>query len=301
MGDRTAISWADATWNPVAGCSRVSPGCDNCYAEKMAVRIQASGAEAYDGVVDRDGNWTGRINQSSERTRTLPWTWRKPRRIFVGSMTDMFHPTVPRDEIIEVFFAAVNNPHHQFLLLTKRAQRMAEILGDPRFRYEVKKRCGYLPLELAPWEWPLPNVWAGVSIEHQAYAFRARHLAETPAAVRWVSAEPLLGPVELDLEPIDWLVVGGESGPGARPMDPAWARSLRDQAADADTALYFKQWGSWTPSSGLEVGRTGPSQMMPSGQLMVRNRRTVEGDLDGVAHHDYPNLPKADADAGGVS
>src|SRR6266536_1542493 len=197
MGDSSAIEWTDATWNPVTGCTKISPGCKNCYAERLATRLQAMGNPRY-----RDGfKLTLHPNQL-----TLPLRWRDPRRIFVNSMSDLFHEDVPEEFIRRAFDVMVQAHWHSFQVLTKRSERLAELA--PR-----------LP-------WPA-NVWMGVSIENRRFVSRADDLRRVPAAVRFISAEPLLGPLEgLDLRGIDWLIVGGESGHGARPMDLEWARDL---------------------------------------------------------------------------
>lgn len=230
MGDKSKIEWTDATWNPVAGCSKVSPGCDNCYAIRTADWIQGmggKGAEAYIGTTNGEGDWSGTINLLDGRL-DKPLRWSKPRLIFVNSMSDLFHPDVPVDFIRKVW-AVMGDPkadRHTFQILTKRPQRMSRILGG---------------------EVPLENVWLGTSIETNEYAFRADHLRDTPAHVRWLSLEPLLGPLPgLDLTGIDWVVVGGESGPGARPMHPDWVRDIRDRCVAAGVPFHFKQRGRWT-------------------------------------------------------
>lgn len=242
MGDNSAIEWTEATWNPVTGCTKVSPGCDHCYAERIVERFHGKGSFA--------------VVQRSEEKLYLPLRWRKPRRIFVNSMSDLFHDDVPDSFIARVFSVMAATPHHTYQLLTKRHGRMHSLIGYDGIRL----------LEAAPTEesaaalyeqWPLPNVWLGVSVEDQKRAnLRIDALADTPAAVRWLSMEPLLGPVDLSrwLTQIDWVVVGGESGPGARPMHPDWVRSLRDQCTAAGVPFFFKQWGEWQDgSSGVHV------------------------------------------------
>jgi protein gp37 len=213
MADKSSIEWTDATWNFVTGCKHISPGCDNCYADALSRRLQAMGVARYRNAFELTIH---------EDLLDLPRRWRDPRRIFVNSMSDLFHNDVPR---------------HTYQILTKRADRLRHVGRG-----------------LA---WP-PNVWVGVSIENQTYAFRANRLREVPAAVRFLSVEPLLGPVTLDLDGIHWVIVGGESGPHARPMDRAWARSVRDQCRSAGVAFFFKQWGGRTPKAGgrLLDGRT---------------------------------------------
>ena len=228
MGDKSGIEWTDATWNFVTGCKHISPGCDNCYADALSRRLQAMGVERY-----RNG-FQLTIHES---LLDLPRRWREPRRIFVNSMSDLFHHDVPLDLIKRAFAVMADTPRHTFQILTKRADRARYVSGS-------------LP-------WP-PNVWMGMSVENQTYAFRAKRLADVPAAVRFLSVEPLLGPVTLHLRGIHWVIVGGESGPRARPMDPAWARSVRDQCRAAGVAFFFKQWGGRTPKAGGRMldGRT---------------------------------------------
>jgi len=229
MSDHSSIEWTDATWNPVTGCTKVSPGCKNCYAERLAIRLRAMGNPRY-----RHGfAVTLQSNQLS-----LPLRWRRGRRIFVNSMSDLFHETVPDDYIRRVFDVMVEAPWHTFQILTKRSRRLATLA--PR-----------LP-------WPA-NVWQGVSIESARYAVRARDLRSVPAAVRFLSVEPLLGSIPaLPLEGIDWVIVGGESGGRRRAMAPDWVRQLRDQCQTAGVAFFFKQWGGRTPKAGGRVldGRT---------------------------------------------
>lgn len=277
MSDNTTIEWSDATWNPVTGCTKVSPGCDNCYAETFAERWRGTPGHHFENGFD--------LTLRPERLGQ-PIRWTRPRRIFVNSMSDLFHDKVDVGFIAEVFAVMAAAHWHTFQLLTKRHGRMRSLLGDPAFHELVKEES----LELAkegvdvrpnnPWEvWPLRNVWVGVSVEDQKRAdLRIPALLDTPAAVRWISAEPLLGPVDLSrwmgaltcgcggepggptfgcsagcMEPtpggIDWVVVGGESGPRARPMHPQWARDLRDQCTAAGVPFLFKQFGAWVPES----------------------------------------------------
>lgn len=242
MSDKSAIQWTDATWNPTRGCSVVSPGCVNCYAMKMAHRFDRPGG-AYEGLTkmtSQGAQWSGTIALVADAL-TIPLRWKKPRRIFVDSMSDLFHPDVPEKYIDRVFEVMSLSPRHTFQVLTKRPERMHELLT--RWAQD-----GYRGA---------PNVWLGTSVESQKYADeRIPILLDTPAAVRFISAEPLLGPIDLtDYLPgadyasqhhgrgLDWVIVGGESGPKARPFNFAWARSLRDQCRDASTAFYLKQLG----------------------------------------------------------
>lgn len=258
MGDRTAIEWTDATWNPIVGCSKVSPGCDNCYAIGVAHRGMT---EHHRGLTIRVRNgdsetteWNGEIHRAPDSIFMQPLRWQRPRRIFVNSLSDLFHPGVSDGTITEIVAVMALAQQHTFQVLTKRPQRMAALLNDEGFHHDLRDMIGWLrdrfrsDQMLVNRPWPPPNVWWGVSTESNRYAWRADHLRDTPAAVRWVSAEPLLGPLDqLNLTGIDWVVAGGESGPGARPMHPQWARDLRDRCADDGIAFHFKQWGSWAP------------------------------------------------------
>jgi protein gp37 len=229
MGDHSAIEWTDATWNPVTGCTKVSPGCKHCYAERLAARLQAMGNQRY-----RNGF---AVTLHPDQV-DLPLRWAQPRRIFVNSMSDLVHEAVPEAFIARVFAVMARAPRHIFQVLTKRADRAAELA--PR-----------LP-------WP-PNVWQGVSVETARYTGRIERLRRIPAAVRFLSVEPLLGPIPaLPLDGIDWVIVGGESGPRHRPLDPVWARDIRDQCVRAHVPFFFKQWGGKTSKSGGRIldGRT---------------------------------------------
>ena len=236
----TNIEWTDETWNPIVGCSKVSLGCDNCYAVGT---VHRGLAEQHRGLTVRaEGatDWTGEV-RVVESMMDRPLRWKKPRRIFVNSLSDLFHPGVSDETIARIFAVMALAPQHTFQVLTKRPQRMADMLSTMLFWKVVASHCA--DDQTASLSWPyrtaianhqgLPNVWLGVSIESDRYAFRADHLRRTPAAVRWISAEPLLGPLpSLDLTGIDWLVVGGESGPKARPMHPQWVRDIRDECTD---------------------------------------------------------------------
>ena len=233
MGDRSAIEWTEATWNPTTGCDRTSPGCDHCYALTLARRLKAMGQLKYQQDGDPRTSGEGFALTLHPDAVDLPRKWSVPRLVFVNSMSDLFHQEVPDDFITTVMSTMRDTPQHTYQVLTKRSHRLAKISADI--------------------DWP-PNVWMGVSVESNRYAFRADHLRATTAAVKFLSLEPLLGPLpSLDLDGIDWVIVGGESGPNARKMDASWARDLRDRCVSADIPFFFKQWGGRTPKSG---GRT---------------------------------------------
>lgn len=214
MADNSKIEWTEATWNPVTGCTKVSQGCKHCYAERLAKRLKAMGSARY-----RNGFKITLHEDLLDR----PKRWKAPRVIFVNSMSDLFHPQVPLDFILRVFETMEACPQHTFQILTKRSDRLrgcADVLPWPR------------------------NVWMGVSVEDQKVLHRVLDLQAVHAAVRFLSCEPLIGPLdELPLDGIHWVIVGGESGPKARPMDPAWVRSIRAQCRKAKVAFFFKQWG----------------------------------------------------------
>ncbi|MEK7477152.1 MAG: phage Gp37/Gp68 family protein [Candidatus Coatesbacteria bacterium] len=214
MGDHSAIEWTDSTWNPVTGCTKVSQGCKHCYAERMARRLQAMGVRRY-----RHGF---RLTLQRD-VLDLPLHWRDPRKVFVNSMSDLFHQSVPLEYVAEVFKTMKLAHWHTFQILTKRPERLAEIS--------------------AHLDWPA-NVWMGTSVESVDHWNRVEILRKVPAAVRFISAEPLLGPFgRQDFSGISWVIVGGESGPGARPTDPQWVREIRDQCFNQNVAFFFKQWG----------------------------------------------------------
>lgn len=214
MGANSAIEWTEATWNPVTGCDKVSPGCKHCYAERMAERLQAMGQRNYA---------RGFALTLQEHAVGLPLTWKKPQTIFVNSMSDLFHQDVPLDFIRRVFDVMTRAHWHQYQVLTKRAERLERIAPD------------------LPWA---RHIWMGVSVESEDYIDRIDHLRRTAAAVKFLSLEPLLGPLpSLDLRGIDWVIVGGESGHGARPMPEAWVVDIREQCQAAAVPFFFKQWG----------------------------------------------------------
>jgi protein gp37 len=214
MATNSSIEWTEATWNPVTGCSKVSPGCQHCYAERMAKRLQAMGQSNYS---------RGFKVTLQEHMLTVPLTWRRPKRIFVNSMSDLFHESVPADFIHRVFEIMEKAHWHTYQVLTKRSRRLLELDSDL--------------------EWS-PHVWMGVSVESEIYKHRIDHLRQSRARVKFLSLEPLLGPLErLDLRDIGWVIVGGESGPGARPMQGEWVLDIRDQCRRARVPFFFKQWG----------------------------------------------------------
>ena len=232
MADKTGIEWTDATWNPVTGCTKVSPGCAHCYAEAITLRYKRGGPFL-------PGKTTIRLHPDRLRQ---PERWRTPRMVFVNSMSDLFHEEIPFSFVAEVFEVMKSCSSHTFQVLTKRPQRMFE----------------YTQTTNASKSWPI-NVWAGVSVENQYWADRRIPvLQEIPAAVRFLSCEPLLKPVTLDLRGIHWVIVGGESGRRARPMDASWATDIRDQCLEAGVAYFFKQWGGRTSKAG---GRTLDGQI----------------------------------------
>jgi protein gp37 len=253
VSDRTKIEWTSATWNPTTGCDRVSSGCDHCYALTLARRLKAAGNPRYqvDGDPRRSGLGFGLTLHWDKIDQ--PLRWRSPRFVFVDSMSDLFHADVPTEFIERVFEVMARAPQHRFQILTKRPGRMASVL---------RRMCSD----------PLPNVWLGTSVENQDWAkIRIPKLLETPAAVRFLSCEPLLGPLDItawlqprggnggeasgtnELPRIDWVIVGGESGPQHRLMLPDWARSVRDQCQAAAIPFFFKQWGGRTPKAGGRV------------------------------------------------
>jgi len=225
MAEKTQIEWTDATWNPVTGCTKIGPGCDNCYAERFAERWRGIKDHPYEQGFDLKV-WPHRLEQ--------PKKWKKPRMIFVNSMSDLFHKKIDKNYISQVFDAMEDADHHVFQVLTKRSSIMRKFVND---RYG---KAG------AP-----VHIWLGVSVEDDAHKGRIEHLRGTNAKARFISFEPLLGPIDsVDLQGIHWAIVGGESGPRARPMEPEWATSLRDQCLKQGVEFFFKQWGGPRPKSG---------------------------------------------------
>lgn len=309
MGDKTGIEWTDATWNPIRGCTRVSEGCRNCYAETVAARFSGPG-QAYHGFADRDragSKWTGRVKTVWHMV-DQPIRWQKPRRIFVNSMSDLFHPSLDIEELASIYavmVAAVHLRGHTMQVLTKRPDYMRQVLMQEQFWETVNAQAKSLithhdflmrkrgetramPTEYGPNN-PPPGIWLGTSVENQAAADeRIPHLLATPAALRFLSCEPLLGPVDAtrilrksrgrhdrlhaftgewtsastgcvveEVGTIDWVIAGGESGPGARPMHPDWARQLRDQCELVSVPFFFKQWGEFLIAEDVIADETG--------------------------------------------
>jgi protein gp37 len=320
MADRSSIEWTDATWNPIRGCTRVSEGCRNCYAESVAARWSDPGA-AYHGFADRDrpgSKWTGRV-ELAEKQLDQPLRWKRPRRIFVNSMSDLFHEALP-DEAIDRVFAIMGASDdvglgHTFQILTKRSARMLEYM-------QVHARAAWNSRRIGPSIWPPRNVWLGVSVEDQTQlAIRGWHLSQVAATARFYSYEPALGPLDPScitnrwgtvwnaltgrvlhaasgppqVGAVHWVIAGGESGNRARPMDPKWARSLRDQCAAAGVPFFFKQWGSWVPDPKVYPEplrqQDGLRHWGGSGPYAYSWRTGYGGhgaQLDGIEHKAFP-------------
>ncbi|MFF5126532.1 DUF5131 family protein [Streptomyces syringium] len=247
MSDRSAIEWTEATWNPTTGCDRVSAGCDNCYALTLAKRLKAMGAAKYQEDGDPRTSGPGFGLTVHPGALDVPRGWKRPRMVFVNSMSDLFHARVPLPFVRDVFAVMTETPQHTYQVLTKRSRRLRRIADRL--------------------EWP-QNLWMGVSVENAEQLSRADDLRAVPAAVRFLSLEPLLGPLTgLELDGMGWVIVGGESGPGHRPMEPAWVIEIRDACRDAGVPFFFKQWGGRSPKTGGRdlQGRTWD-------QLPVRGR-----------------------------
>lgn len=296
MGNKTGIEWTDATWNPIRGCSRVSEGCRNCYAERTAGRF-SGGGQPYEGLaqfVGKEARWTGEIKFMEDRLED-PLRWKRPRRIFVNSMSDLFHEKVTVDQLCAICDVMGRAKQHTFQVLTKRPERMFGFLSDL----------------LAFGPEPPAHIWWGVSVEDQKTADeRIPLLLQTPAAVRWVSYEPALGPVDfgkwiptrccngvdcgcmgLPIIPppyIDWLVAGGESGQHARLMHPDWARSARDQCVAAGVPLFFKQWGEHLPPMTDGALIDGHQELNASHDFVRVGKKAAGRTLDGRTWDEYP-------------
>lgn len=312
---KTRIEWATDSWNPIVGCSKCSPACDHCYAEKMAVRLAAMGQSRYKVVIDGK-NWNGRLH-FDHTTLDSVMHWKKPRRIFVTSMGDAFHESVPFHWIDQIFDMVRNCPLHTFIILTKRADRMLNYLAS---------------LEIDRFDVVYPNVWCGVTICNQQEANeKIPLLLQVPAAVRFVSIEPILGKIDLttikwvdtsykgrgqcvlhfdalhnnhpdspfNKQKLDWVICGGESGPGARPVQPDWVRSLRDQCKAHDVPFMFKQWGEFAPENAIlddgsplhdSFRRNAVKHICDNGEYVYRvGKHRTTRTLDGVIHDEYPN------------
>lgn len=309
------IEWTDETWNPITGCSVVSPGCTNCYAMRQA-GTRLKNMPQYEGLTLLDAKkpvWNGKL-RFNESALDKPSGWRKPRRIFVNSMGDLFHENVPHDILDKIWMVMALNRHHTFQILTKRPELARAYLG--RGQPEVVSDIYTVAHGTKECPWPLPNVWLGVSVENQMMAERRIPLLlDTPAAIRWISAEPLLGNLYLEASEVpvdttgdgesddcetmnllalglDWVVTGGESGPDARPMNPIWALSLRDQCVRNGVAFNFKQWGEWVPAPAIDP-HVKPSReyTFDSGwPRMFRVGKKAAGRLlDGVLHDGFPD------------
>ncbi|MCZ0926504.1 phage Gp37/Gp68 family protein [Halomonas janggokensis] len=342
MSNKTGIEWTDATWNPIRGCSRVSDGCRNCYAESVANRFSGDG-QPYEGLIAKGGQWNGQIMLVDHKIDE-PCRMTRPRMIFVNSMSDLFHPNISFEVVAGIFGIMAAASWHTFQVLTKRPERMREFFqwiddhplrsmfdcqklqeqhpgSDWRPFFLADMASKILPsggeglkVELKP-EWPLQNVWLGISVEDQATANeRIPLLLQVPAEVRWLSCEPLLGPIGIDTllgkmpedddgapypGNIGWVVVGGESGSNARPMHPEWATSLRNQCADAGVPFLFKQWGEWLPvgknphdldTAIIQRGQTNTRcYAWGDGEAAIRVGKKATGRLlEGKLHDAYP-------------
>ncbi len=314
------IEWTEETWNPVTGCTRISEGCHHCYIERTPPMRMAH--RRFDG--SHIGATTGVLFHPERLTQ--PFGWRKPRRVFVNSMSDLFHDKVPGEYIARVFATMALADRHTFQILTKRPQRMRALLADGGQALLEETTDEETASALYDAHWPLPNVWVGTSVESQKWAdIRIPQLLATPAAVRWISAEPLLGPIDLDgpldatgqhrpkltywltgrpgwaadgtldVRPrLDWVVVGGETGPGGRPMDPAWARTMRDQCTAAGVPFFFKQWGDYVTVDQMPEDTFrdldalhGPSSLAREVQWHV-GKKHAGRELDGREWNEYP-------------
>jgi len=246
MSDKSKIEWTDATWNPVTGCTKISPGCAHCYAETFAKRFRGVPDHPYEQGFDLK-LWPDRLD--------LPLAWKERKMIFVNSMSDLFHENVPDDFIGKVFDVMTQAKHHIFQVLTKRSERMLA-WTMAHFYSDRSKKGGKAT-------WP-QNVWLGVSLENQNYTWRIKHLQKSPTYIRFISIEPLLSPISLDealLDDIQWVIVGGESGPRARPMKPEWVYEIRNQCEKYRVPFFFKQWGTFD-SSGKRVGKKAAGRIL---------------------------------------
>lgn len=305
MSSKSNIEWTDATWNPCLGCSKISPGCKKCYAirevHRMASNPHPRVRAANEGLTVLEGgylNWTGEVRLVPERLQ-IPLRTRKPTTYFVNSLSDWLHDSLDFPTISRIWLTMLACPWHRFQLLTKRAERLPDFV---RWSYDGPDPQAYAERSAA-------HMWLGVSVESRGYLSRIDHLRRTPAAVRFLSLEPLLEDLgQLDLTGIHWVIVGGESGPGARPMHPDWVRSIRDQCVAAGVPCFFKQWGEWSPGHPLidkfhpEYGKTQQQSVTFSGGSLLKNpclkyeRMTRVGKkaagrfLDGRTWDEMPNV-----------
>jgi protein gp37 len=284
MSDNSAIEWTDTTWNPTTGCDRISAGCDNCYALTMAKRLKAMGSAKYQNDGDPRTSGPGFGLTIHPDSLNDPLTWKKPRKVFVNSMSDLFHARVPLAFVRQVFEVMEATPQHTYQVLSKRGSRLPKVADK-------------LP-------WP-SNVWLGTSVESADELHRIDALRHVPAAVRFLSCEPLIGPLgKVDLTGIHWVIAGGESGsgPDIRPMHPDWARQLRDQCVAADVPYFFKQWGAWVPTGKVGLGRPFPGNVfvgppVDEDGFRIEMRRVAKKaagrELDGRTWDEYPQTVPA--------
>jgi protein gp37 len=262
MAGLSEIEWTDATWNPISGCTIISPGCTNCYAMRMAARLQAMEHPSYSGTVRKSGNrpvWTGKIHLI-EKALAIPLSWRKPRKIFVNSMSDLFQDGVPTPFIRRVWDTMEQANWHTYQILTKRPENMLRILTGLRRE-------------------PSPHVWLGTSVESEKYAGRITDLRKIPAYVRFVSFEPLIGPIgKVDLSGIHWAIVGGESGPRARPMDAHWVEEIRRQCRREKVEFFFKQWGGTNKKAAGRKYRGRTWDAFPTSQIPAKHVGSVSAE-----------------------
>ena len=297
MGTKTGISWTDSTWNPIRGCSRVSEGCRFCYAESVAYRFSGEG-QPYEGLAvlqNSHASWTGKIDWIDEHWED-PLRWAKPRRIFVNSMSDLFHEQVP-DNWIDDIFAVMQHAQsrgHIFQILTKRPKRMVEYLSNPALYLRLMSRVNYVrgrwpKISVTPFSdpkrFPLKNVWLGTSVENSKEKHRIDTLREVPAAIRFLSFEPLLGSLgELNLEGISWAITGGESGHHARPMLSHWVEAIREQCDAAGTVFYHKQNGEYVDAGHEEFGK------LPKGEIRALRSDGTEWDLKDMPYDENADV-----------
>ncbi|MER6166420.1 DUF5131 family protein [Streptomyces violaceorubidus] len=238
MADRSTIEWTEATWNPTTGCDRISSGCDNCYALTLAKRLKAMGSPKYQNDGDPRTSGPGFGLAIHPQALHLPYSWKSPRTVFVNSMSDLFHARVPLSYVRDIFDVMRETPQHTYQVLTKRSTRMRKMADQ--------------------FAWP-QNVWMGVTVESAEFTWRVEDLRQVPAHVRFLSCEPLIGPLgPMNLSGIDWVIAGGESGRVHRPIQESWVTELRDQCVNGEVPFFFKQWGGSTPKSGGRMlqGRT---------------------------------------------